>query len=631
MKQISLLFLVVLLACCSTPQERVIDHPQYLVRNTSSVEVSKVELTDSTTVLHIFAKFRPKNWIQFAPETRLTDNNGKDYTVLSGIGITPGEHFWMPESGEAEFQLVFPALDKGVTSIDLTEGEHVERGFSIWGIQLRGNLPKLKLPKEIKPSKEMYSDALPEAELKNGIATIQGKLLDYRPAMGKKLIVITEEFVKGHLETEVEITPDGSFTAELPVLSTTFAYLRLGENVNVATIIEPDKTLQIVVNLRELSRRSSNFHSDAEPYGKIMYSDSPWDQVMNEWVDAPRVKTIFDMDVYETTMKKAAEMETLAQFKEYALALNESNQNLIDSAALCPALKQMLDFQNKGNLFYSLEMADYALATAREELKKLDRKEAMILRMKLAEGLNEEGYFNTEVIQLMNDPHYLPFLGMTHSNYTISKLIEKDKMDVPLLAAAFSAKNIYAMISEQFTPLAGETRAMMKEQNLPQAYVDFLNDANEKLLAKLEYNKKRTDFTVNETGKVANKDLFASLISKYRGKVILVDFWQTWCGPCRMGHKEMAPMKEELKGKDIVYLYIAGDSSPEDTWKNMIPDIPGEHFRLDADQWRYICNEFGINGVPTYMIVDKEGNIKYKQVGFPGANVIKGELLKVLK
>ena len=86
---------------------------------------------------------------------------------------------------------------------------------------------------------------------------------------------------------------------------------------------------------------------------------------------------------------------------------------------------------------------------------------------------------------------------------------------------------------------------------------------------------------------------------------------------------------EELKDKDIVYLYITGETSPLKTWENMIPDIHGEHYRVTAAQWNFLGKSFNVSGVPTYLIIDREGNIKYRQVGFPGVKTMKEELLKV--
>ena len=92
----------------------------------------------------------------------------------------------------------------------------------------------------------------------------------------------------------------------------------------------------------------------------------------------------------------------------------------------------------------------------------------------------------------------------------------------------------------------------------------------------------------------------------------------------------MKPMKEAWADKDIVYLFIAGENSPKETWENMISDIHGEHYRLTNAQWAYINKQFSIQGVPTYMIIDKEGGIKNKFTGFPGVDTVKKQLLELL-
>ena len=146
----------------------------------------------------------------------------------------------------------------------------------------------------------------------------------------------------------------------------------------------------------------------------------------------------------------------------------------------------------------------------------------------------------------------------------------------------------------------------------------------------IEANKKKTGFRINEAGEVANEDLFASIISKHRGKVVLIDFWATWCGPCVAGHKSMRPMKAELADKDIVYVYIAGENSPKERWEQMTPEIHGEHYRLTHEQWDYLWKTFNISGIPTYFIHDRDGNITFRCSGFPGVTQMKEELMKAL-
>lgn len=130
---------------------------------------------------------------------------------------------------------------------------------------------------------------------------------------------------------------------------------------------------------------------------------------------------------------------------------------------------------------------------------------------------------------------------------------------------------------------------------------------------------------------VADASLFDALLLPFRGKTVLVDVWATWCGPCRQANAAMKPVKEELKGKDIVYLYVTGETSPLATWEKMIPDLGGDHYRVSAEQWKKLINERGIEGVPTYFIVDKNGKVVFSQVGFPGAETMKTQLLKALQ
>ena len=93
---------LLLLASC-TPENRVIEHPVYTARNNNTIEVSKVSLTDSTTVLDIQATFTPGYWIKIVSNTLLTDDKGNIYPLTSSNGIDLDKEFWMPESGEATF------------------------------------------------------------------------------------------------------------------------------------------------------------------------------------------------------------------------------------------------------------------------------------------------------------------------------------------------------------------------------------------------------------------------------------------------------------------------------------------------------------------------------------------------
>ena len=125
---------------------------------------------------------------------------------------------------------------------------------------------------------------------------------------------------------------------------------------------------------------------------------------------------------------------------------------------------------------------------------------------------------------------------------------------------------------------------------------------------------------------VAPENILQTILNKYKGKAVLIDMWETWCGPCRAGHKTMAPMKEQMKGQNVQFVYIASPSSPPTTWQKMIKDIDGDHYYLTEEQNHYILQHYESSGIPTYAIYDTKGHQTYKSIGFPGNDVIRKEL-----
>ena len=125
---------------------------------------------------------------------------------------------------------------------------------------------------------------------------------------------------------------------------------------------------------------------------------------------------------------------------------------------------------------------------------------------------------------------------------------------------------------------------------------------------------------------VAPENILQTILDNYKGQAVLIDMWATWCGPCRAGHKTMAPLKEELKGRNIKFVYITPPSSPPTTWLEMIKDIDGDHYYLTEEQNHYILQHFESEGIPTYAIYDTKGRQTFKSIGFPGNDVFRKEL-----
>ena len=107
--------------------------------------------------------------------------------------------------------------------------------------------------------------------------------------------------------------------------------------------------------------------------------------------------------------------------------------------------------------------------------------------------------------------------------------------------------------------------------------------------------------------------ILRKLIEPYQGKIIYLDVWGTWCAPCRENLKDSWRVREALKDYDIVYLFLANNSSDE-AWKSVISEynLTGPncvHYNLPEDQQSAIERYIGVNGYPTYKLIDKQGVI----------------------
>ena len=175
------------------------------------------------------------------------------------------------------------------------------------------------------------------------------------------------------------------------------------------------------------------------------------------------------------------------------------------------------------------------------------------------------------------------------------------------------------------------------KKNFPQSpYVAKVKVDLQQVESTIKNNTTNKQIVFNESNGIQS---LSGLVAPYKGKIIYLDIWGTWCGACKQQLAFTPELKKKYTGKDIVFLYLDNDNQSKDTyWREMVyhKGLEGEHYRMDAEAmeriWQAIKEAGGKTHLyPTYVIIDKEGKIVVPNAEQPGdREKIYAQLDKVL-
>ena len=485
------------------------------------------------------------------------------------------------------------------------------------------------------------SDKLPKPKLKAGVAILTGQLTGSNSDLtGKSLFLyLHNPLTIEQYKHELILDKEGTFSLQVPIeISHTFATLQGdsfpdvfaicledGKETSIEIVVSGDKREEIRVTGGPDFLPADNVPTwgsliiEMELYGMSGMSEQLNRDTVSRFIVNPELYPPFAikydlekrLDIirnntqiserereFLTHHSKASYCPNLFDFPANLSRYTEMNEETLSVLPPCDKRYYMFlkEFDLNAPLYlYSERYAPLLQSLLKDEVLNIPQ----IGDMPIKQWLNEVKAILAELLGFDNGLFYDLLVGSAYSRqfyYGLKPLTEKQKENIRCYYKGGEVEKILFRKNEEIVVL----------------------------------DKGRIKTTIHQTPQVSSEKLMDAIVAAFPGKVVLVDFWASWCSPCLTAMKEIHPLKEQMRGKEVVFVYITNMTTPVRWWEEEIQGIGGEHYYLNQEEWRYVTEHFNFRGIPAYLLFDTAGKLKYQTTDYPGNREMKTKIEELL-
>lgn len=559
---------------------RVIVRPSVTYANSTHIKIESIELSDSATVIHFSAHYRPGWWVTISHLSTL-DVDGKQYPLLYSEGVGDDDRIVFPPSGRSEFTLYFGPVPADAAKLNFYEGPPDSYGgFHLYDVDLTGTADMQAIPSEV-PDSLLLRDIdvpCPQAVFADASTVINVQMLDWNPGLMKH-VVFTDESTETSGMVALDSLGRGRYTYQ-PTF-TSRVDVSAGRHVYFGSFLTaPGDTVTLYLD----AKAGADFlHGDIVPprrlYADGLYRDYNYMYDTDNTVDELYVKHFAPVfaDYRQSSDSYAGRI-----IKAYRDAMSELEKMDVP---------QLVAESGRSRLGYELLYS----ALRHRDLCALEYENThlgfQISEDSIVPWLQPRHFAEIETIADAGDPKYLLF-GAWGAGFYDGTFDSPLYDDISMLSRQIKR-------AEQLK-LTDAGIDSLRECGMPY-FASICEEINRNINSHIEHDS----LYITPVPDVRDDDILEAIIAQYPGRVVVFDFWGSEYYPTYFD------TRPACGGDRPVWIHITDTSTPLPMFYHVSRNDDSPHYYLDEAQSLALWKKYRIDRYPYYIVAGRNGEREY--------------------